>query len=187
MSLIMNNGMGFNSAMNKREQFTASYEQSFEYVYSFVFARTAGDEQLTEDIVQDTFAAAWQSYDRFDRRSSYKTWICAIAKNKLYESYRKKISSEKIQIAENEEYVDYPDSFDLEGIVLENETRLLVLGALNKLNSVYRYTLIMKYIDGSSVKEMAKILGRTPKAIDGVLQRAKDNFIKEYMQLGGNS
>lgn len=40
-----------------------------------------GDHALAEDAVQETFIRAWQHYDRFERRSSIKTWITTIAVN----------------------------------------------------------------------------------------------------------
>ncbi|MNP81944.1 RNA polymerase sigma factor SigX [compost metagenome] len=70
--------------------------------------------------------------------------------------------------------------FSPEAVVESHETRTQVLEALNQINSLYRYTLILKYIDGYSCKEIAGILGRTNKAVDGILQKAKGSFIKEY-------
>lgn len=166
---------------SKKEYFTEQYNQSFDYVYSFLFARTACDRQLTEDIVQDTFASAWLSLDRFNNKSSFRTWLCSIAKNKLRESYRKAICKEKFELPDNDSNIEHESSFDLEQLEISKETRLYVLKVLNEMNSVYRYTLIMKYMDGLSVKEIAKVIGRSAKAVDGVLQRAKAAFEKAYL------
>ena len=40
-----------------------------------------GDYALAEDAVQETFIRAWQNYERFEHRSSVKTWITTIAVN----------------------------------------------------------------------------------------------------------
>lgn len=172
--------------LNKKEFFTDQYNQSFNYVYSYIFARTAGNSQLTEDIVQDTFAAAWLSLDCFDNKSSFRTWICSIAKNKLRESYRKAIYREKFEFPDSDNYLEIVSHFDLEQFVLDHETRLCVLNVLNEMNPMYRYALIMKYIDGLSVKEIAKVLGKSAKAVDGVLQRAKAVFEKAYLRMEGS-
>ena len=171
--------------VNKKEYFTDIYNQSFNYVYSYIFVRTAGNSQLTEDIVQETFAAAWSSLDSFNKKSTYHTWLCSIAKNKLCENYRRAIYKEKFELSDNDSFNEHASSFDLEKIVIDHETRLYVLEVLKGLNPLYRNALIMKYIDGLSVKEIAKVLGRTAKAVDGVLQRAKVAFEKSYLKMEG--
>ncbi len=172
----------FFSNKSKDEYFTKLYNQNFDYVYSFIFTRTVYDAQITEEIVQETFTAAWLAQDRFRYGSTYRTWLCAIAKNKLCEHYRKQISSEKNTILGEEIYMEKASDFDLESVILSSETKMLVQEALGRINPVYRYSLIMKYIDGYSIRQIAKQLGRTPKAVDGVLQKAKSSFIREYLR-----
>ena len=174
-----------NKHKSKEERFTEMYNHCFNYVYSFIYARTAGNEKLTEEIVQEAFTAAWVSQDRFSNKSSCSTWICGIAKNKLYEYYRKKTSSEKHQFIDNAILEESSSSIDLEDIVLSSEVSIQVIAALNNINEIYRYSLILKYMDDYSVKQIAKILNRTPKAVDGILQRAKGSFIREYMMITG--
>lgn len=48
------------------------------------------DQQDAEDIVQNVFIAAFESYYSFQGKSSVKTWLMAILKNKVAEFYRKK-------------------------------------------------------------------------------------------------
>jgi RNA polymerase sigma-70 factor (ECF subfamily) len=38
----------------------------------------------------------------------------------------------------------------------------------------------MKYVDGKSVKQIAEIADKSPKATESMLQRAKGAFIKQY-------
>lgn len=171
--------------LNKKEYFTEQYNQNFEYVYSYIYARTAGNSQLTEDIVQEAFDAAWLSLDRFKNKSSFRTWLCSIAKNKLKESYRRAIYKEKLELADNTGFIEHESSFNIEQSELDKETRLCVHKVLNELPPLYKYALILKYIDGLSVKEIAKVLGKSAKAIDGVLQRAKAAFEKAYLKMEG--
>lgn len=173
------------SEASKKEYFSDLYNRNFNYVYSYVFARTAGNGQLTEDIVQETVAAAWSAIDRFDNKSSYRTWLCSIAKNKLREYYRTATYREKYELPDDDAFIEYPDSYDLEEDVFDSETRLCVLKVLSEMPALYRYALIMKYIDGLKVKEIARILGRSAKAVDSVLQRAKASFAKAFIKMEG--
>lgn len=178
----------FNKNKNKsiNEDFHELYNENFDYIYSFVLVRTACDAQITEDIVQETFTAAWQAQDRFQNKCAYRTWVCAIAKNKLKEHYRKTASTEKNEI--DDEGLDEESSgFNLESAVLLREKKAQVAAALNRINPVYKYSLIMKYIDGYSVKEISGQLGRTAKAVDGLLQKAKKSFMREYSKMEGRT
>ena len=169
----------------KREYFADLYHQDFDYVYSYIFARTAGNRQLTEEIVQETFAAAWSSLNGFNQKSSCRTWLCSIAKNKLREHYRRAIYREKFELPSGDSLAEYAGGFDLEQVVLDHETRRRVFEALNAINPLYSCVLIMKYMDGLCVKEIAKALGRSAKAVDGMLQRAKAAFEKAYLTIEG--
>ena len=170
----------------KKDSFSELYGQSFDYVYSYIFTRTAGSRALTEEIVQETFASAWQALDRFKGKSSFSTWVCSIAKNKLWEHYRREIYREKHEHSGDGAFVYVKGGANIEKAVMEKETRRAVLETLNRLPAFYSYALIMKYIDGLSVKEIAKITGRTPKAVDGVLQRARAAFEKAYLSMEGS-
>ena len=172
----------FESEKNNVKRFKQIYDQYFKYVYSFVLSRTCGDEQRTEDIVQDTFLIAWNQLNYFQRKSSYKTWLCGIAKNKLYEEYRKQVRDSNTVTLDLETIEMISSDISVERIILNEEQRKNIIKILYNLNPIYRNCLILKYMDDCSVKEIANIFGKTPKAIDGILQRAKKNFVFQYLK-----
>ena len=66
-------------------------EQYADYLYRFAFSRLH-DEEIARDLVQDTFLAALQQVSRFEGKSSEKTWLTGILKNKVSDFYRKQAS-----------------------------------------------------------------------------------------------
>ena len=64
------------------------YQQYAGTVYRFLLSRTR-DEDLAEELTQETFYQALRSIDRFDGSCKITTWLCAIAKNQLSEWRRK--------------------------------------------------------------------------------------------------
>ncbi len=58
------------------------------YLYRFALLRIH-DSQLAEDMVQETFLAALKSKGGFEGRSSERTWLTGILKNKIIDYYRK--------------------------------------------------------------------------------------------------
>lgn len=166
---------------NKREIFKEIYEENFDAVYSFVYARMGGRTEAAMDIVQDTFISAMKSVGNFRGKSSCRTWLCGIARHKIYDYYRKEIAGSAVDYMDGIQTED--DRYNLEEIVINKDIKNTVLEVLDKLNPNYRYVLILKYIEGLSMKEIGDILERTPKAIDGILQRAKVQFKNEYFKI----
>lgn len=47
-----------------------------------------GRQEVAEDLVQETFLAAWRARDSFGGRASFDTWLCAILRRKIADYYR---------------------------------------------------------------------------------------------------
>lgn len=174
----------FNIKKMNKEKFKEIYDANFNYVYSFVFLRLASNKEATEDIVQETFISAMKGLNNYKGTSSYKTWLCGIAKNKVFNYYRNTMRKEGFACAEELNYVE--DNQDIEFMVINLETRKVILETLNNLKPIYKYVLILKYIDDYSINHIAKYLCKTPKSIDGLLQRAKISFKKEFIKISGD-
>src|SRR5580765_867968 len=70
-----------------RDQFTKEFEQSSGQLKSFILRITASVAD-TEDILQDTWLKATEKLDGFNRESTLKTWIFAIAANLAKDNLR---------------------------------------------------------------------------------------------------
>ena len=62
-----------------------------DYLYAYAIKRI-NDTELARDLVQETFLAALEKVDKFEGKSSERTWLTAILKNKIIDVYRKKSS-----------------------------------------------------------------------------------------------
>ena len=58
-----------------------------ESLYKYALQRLS-DHNLAQDLVQDTFIVAHQSFVKFENRSQPKTWLTSILKNKIMDHYR---------------------------------------------------------------------------------------------------
>ncbi|KMQ66507.1 hypothetical protein ACM46_02950 [Chryseobacterium angstadtii] len=70
-----------------------------DFLYRFAIMRVNSKEDA-EDMVQETFLAAYKNIEKFENRSSVKTWLTSILKNKIVDYYRKKGNS-------NQSYDEY--------------------------------------------------------------------------------
>lgn len=76
-------------------------------LFHFALARV-GDRNTAEDLVQDTFLAAVRSKDRYQGRSSEKTWLFGILKHKIIDHYRKNRTMVNVQ-----DFIEDPDRLEV--------------------------------------------------------------------------
>jgi RNA polymerase sigma-70 factor (ECF subfamily) len=172
---------------SEREQrFVKVYETYLGEVYRYVYIRTGLLTAVAEDITQEIFLDVFRGFDRFKGLCSEKTWVMRIARNKVYDFYRKK-SRKCFEFLEldGDTAFEIPDRRqDIEALLDGEADKMMVLACLRSLPEHYKMVLLLKYVDGKSVKEIAAITDKTCKSIDNILQRAKHAFIKQYTLLG---
>jgi len=166
----------------KEEKFISLYRAFVNEIYRYVFLRTGLDAALAEDITQDIFLDVFKGMGGFKGLCSNRTWIFRIAKNKLFDFYRK-------QYRQKIEFVDINNPLteglsdpgqDTEKLMESALESQMVCDCLNRIPVHYRITLMLKYIDGKSIKQIAELTNKSLKAIESLLQRSKNAFIKEY-------
>ncbi len=166
--------------------------ESLEHLYTdyrerllrFVMTRVGDDRHTAEDIVQEAFAAALVALAGFRSRSSHYTWLCSIAQHKIADHYRRKTSSSGSATSfADMDIADGPDSDEYHSSVEQwferEETRDTVRQALRQLPGTYQEVLRLKYFEGLSMAEVGSHIGRSPKAIEGLLARARQALSRE--------
>ncbi len=58
-------------------------------LYAFTLVKV-GQKEIAEDLVQETFLSAYQSYQKFEGKSAPKTWLFSILKHKIADHFRSK-------------------------------------------------------------------------------------------------
>lgn len=166
----------------REQKFISVYHSYVNEIYQYVYLRTGMKKALAEDITQDIFMDVYRGMSGFKGLSSERTWIFKIARNKLNDFYRKQYSP-KFEMVEIDDYMaEYLEdpSQDMQELLIKSFEREKVRACLNGLPEQYRIVLVLKYIDEKTVKEIASIVEKSPKAIESILQRAKNAFIKSY-------
>lgn len=166
----------------------ALYRESAPRLYYFFYAYTRGDAPLAEDLVQETFLSALDGEGRFDpRRANLRTWLWTIARRRLADALRCRgrggplLPFEAIEQALARVADSSPPADEL--LALE-ETRLRIGGALALLPEDYQAVLRGKYLEDQTVRELALVLGRSEKAVESLLTRAREAFGRQFAQSG---
>jgi RNA polymerase sigma-70 factor (ECF subfamily) len=148
--------------------------------------RAGSDRATVEDIVQSTLLVALEQLRAFEGRSSLHTWLCGIAKNKIREHRRARrpiplddlldrADPEIDEILAAVAREPLPDS-----ILERRETQALVGATLSSLPPDYREALVGKYVDDLSVAEIGARAGKSEKAAESTLSRARAAFVKVF-------
>ena len=147
------------------------YQKYASTVYRFLLSKCR-DEDLAEELTQETFYQAIKSIDRFDGRSQISTWLCAIARNVL-SSY-----SRKNKIHEPLEDTDIPVEGG-EDSVLNSMAGVELMRKLHSLPEPYREVMYMRVFGDLSFKEIGDILGKTDTWARVIYYRGKERLSKE--------
>jgi RNA polymerase sigma-70 factor (ECF subfamily) len=143
-------------------------------VYGFLFARVGGDEPVAEDLLQETLLEAVRSAPNYRGDAALSTWLCVIARRRLaryYESERKAETARRgLRVVTEAVEETEVDNFDRQDEVVR---------ALGRLSALHRQVLVLKYLDGCPVEEIAKQLQRSRVQIQSLLQRARDSLRRE--------
>lgn len=134
----------------------------------------------TEEILHDTLLSALESLPIFKFNSSLLTWLKAIARHEIADFYRKKKIKTFVfsRFPFLEKIVDMALSPEL--ALQEKETKQRIFRTFKNISEGYRKILRLKYIEGKSYVEIAKVLGKSVKAVESKLSRARLAFQKEY-------
>ncbi|MFK9090902.1 sigma-70 family RNA polymerase sigma factor [Bacillus salipaludis] len=135
---------------------------------------------VIEECINDIFLSIWDHSKKFHGDSNdFKKWICAIAKFKAIDYYRK--ATKNIEITSNAIDCNPEKSIEDELIILENRTELIKL--LNQLEPMERDIFIMKFFLGLKTEEIAVKLGLTKASIDNRIYRGKKKLTKKASNL----
>jgi RNA polymerase sigma-70 factor (ECF subfamily) len=128
------------------------------------------NRSVAEEIVQETFINCLRSITLFKGNSSLLTYMHSILRHEINDFYRKRYAKKFIRTIPLSEFLldhDYKDA---------HETANMVKQVLKKMADQSRELLMKKYIDKKRVKELARELGRSEKAIESELFRARKEF-----------
>jgi RNA polymerase sigma-70 factor (ECF subfamily) len=157
--------------------------------------RMLGSSFEAEDAVQDTMVRAWRSYEKFEGRSSLRSWLYRIATNVCLDMLtagnkraRPMDLSESTPLAQaalsprpdNTWLEPMPDARVLptvedpaEAAVAKESVRLAFMATLQQLPAKQRAVLILREVLAWKASEVAELLGTSVASVNSALQRAR--------------
>ena len=154
----------------READFERLYADHAQRLFGFLVYRT-GDRSLAEDLVADTFEAAYRARSRFDRRrASERTWLYTIALNLLRDQGRRRSAqSRAYERTAGDESLGEPQSERALERVLERDR---IMRSLAGLSEPERECVALRFGADLSLKEIAAALEEPVTTVEGRLYRA---------------
>jgi RNA polymerase sigma-70 factor (ECF subfamily) len=149
------------------------YDRHIREIFGYVFHLVGRDSAVAEDVVQETWVNALRSMARFDAATDQvRAWLFAIARSQVALHFRRQ---RVVAVATGGEAIAKPVATANEPIDELQRLELVdvVKASLLELPELHRELLLAKYVDRQSVSELASLYGKTDKAIEGLLARAR--------------
>jgi RNA polymerase sigma-70 factor (ECF subfamily) len=158
-------------------------------VFGFVRRMVPNPEEAS-DITQEVFIRAFQSFGRFDARSSVRTWLFRIAYNLCIDRVRK-IDRSVAEVGmvlsgETDEQIDVADNrWQPERVALDQELRQAVEEGIRTMSEKLRTVLLLHDREDTPYEEIAKIVGVPVGTVKSRLFLARahlQNVLRNYLQ-----
>jgi RNA polymerase sigma-70 factor (ECF subfamily) len=148
------------------------YERLLPVVYGYVRRRVGAAG--AEDIVADVFFAAVEALQSGRINELTAPWMLGVARNKVMDHWRRRYRTRRRDQFLREAAVE---------VLFTDLTRERAQEALDGLPDAYRAVLTLHHMDGLPVGEVAGVIGRSVRATESLLARARRAFRRSFEEL----
>lgn len=153
--------------------FRAWYEYALPRVHRYLFHRCGRDRSLAEELTQETFVEAIRSRRRFAGRDDPLNWVIGIARHRLADHFRRLERQER-------GVINLASRGHLDAVEPWNDPDDELAAAVAALPAMQRAVVVLRYLDDLPVREVARLLGRSEKAVESLLSRGRDALRRTY-------
>ncbi|SHK44261.1 RNA polymerase sigma-70 factor, ECF subfamily [Clostridium cavendishii DSM 21758] len=124
------------------------------------------DYHIAEDIAQESFASIYVYKERFNFKSSFKTYLFTIVRNKSIDYIRKnnRVSLEEFEVI---------DENGAEDLIVKQEEKIYLKETMNRLKDEYKIAIYLIDYNDMSYSEAARIMGKSVVQIKVLIYRAR--------------
>ena len=161
------------------EAFTRLYEETYLVVFRYMYGLSGGPLQEAEDLTAETYARAWKTRQYFNGdEGAALGWLLRIARNLAIDLSRRR----KVRDVDENVLVELlADSHPTpETEVITREQIVILWKMLGRLPEDTREILVLRYILGWQVKQIASYLGIVENNVSVTIRRALKNLQRDW-------
>lgn len=148
----------------------ALHEHYLEDVFAYISRRLPVRAEA-EDIAAETFAAAFSSLHTLRPHTDPFPWLLGIARRKLIDRARKQKRQPQVSPLDDGDWAE--EGADPATQLIAAERRQAVWSLVDGLKPEQKEALLLQHLEGLSIAQIATVLGKSPAAINSLLQRAR--------------
>ncbi len=158
------------------QDITEIYKKYGKMVYKYVFCLTR-NEDIAEEIVQETFLVAVKDINKFKGNCKISTWLCQISKYIWYKKLKKDNLKKDIplDIIQNSLFVDE----SIEETICEKENKMQLFKKLQSFDEDTRNVMYLRILGNFEYSEIAEIMNKTSNWARVVFFRGKQKLKEE--------
>lgn len=160
------------------DAFREFYRNVLPDVYGYLLRLCAGDRAQAEDLTQDVWLALVEELRQGHAERADVRWLITVARSRFIDrARRERRHGAKLELIRSD------DRFD------DEPTGGEVLGCLAELQPLHRAVLVLRYVEGLPVADIAATVGRSMTATNSLLARARAELRRSRLRpsLGGVS
>jgi len=161
------------------EAFVFIYEHFSAQIHRYVY-RLVGNQELADDITQETFLRAFQGIRKISQDANVSAWLYRIASNACFDALRRRKLIIWMPILDVDDKSDEFTEDDFTPQVIESE---VVRRALAQMPPSLAVCLVLRSVEGFSCEEIAEILKIPKGTVFSRLARARESFIQIYSRV----
>jgi RNA polymerase sigma-70 factor (ECF subfamily) len=154
--------------------------RKYHYRILLYLTRMVGNDDVGNELTQDTFLKAWESLLTLRKASCFRSWLYRIATNIAF-NYQKKMNKSKIEPLDD--YIEKDNILTIDGfedMICDTE---VLRQALVQVNPTYRSCLILDVVEELSQQEIAGILKMKVNNVSKYVSRGKEDLRQVYHRL----
>jgi len=179
--------------LGERAAFEAFFNEFYPKLYRFAKRRVPDDAAAAEDVAQATLCRALESLRGYRGEAALMTWLCTICRREMSARWQESRHWTSVPLLPEDdpairaalESLLSGEHADPLRIADREQVRESILAALDYLPTPYGDILEWKYLRDMSMGEIANRLGRSPKAVESLLTRAREAFRETFTLLSG--
>lgn len=151
------------------------YQEYANMLYKYVFCLT-GKEDISEEIVQETFEVAIKNINKFEGKCKISTWLCQIAKYIWYGKTKKKNRLKEVPLDDINELKE--DSI-IEEKISKNQDKIQLFKNIQKLDEDTKNVIYLRILGNLTYKEIAEVMGKSETWARVIFFRGKQKLKDE--------
>lgn len=151
----------------------AAYREYAVMVYKFLLS-LCYEEELAEELTQETFYQAVRSVDRYDGSCKVSTWLCQIAKHLWYREMERRKRKGTSELTADMESLEKP----VEEQLTLKEEKMELFRKVHVLDEISKEIVLLRVTGAFSFKEIAELFGKNENWARVTYYRAKQKLLK---------